>query len=55
MALRDQPSLGRAFDDAGWVKFFERTQWVLTIWFPFVAGDLGEPSVWLNSPPFPAP
>ena len=54
-ALADAPSLGQAFDDAGWAKLFDRTQWVLTIWFPFESGDTGEPSVWPNSPPFPAP
>jgi hypothetical protein len=54
-ALGDAPSLGQAFDAAGWAKRFDRTQWVLTIWFPFKPGDRGEPSVWPNSPPFPAP
>jgi hypothetical protein len=54
-ALEDAPSLGRDFDAAGWVKLFDRTQWVLTIWFPFKPGDTGAPSVWPNSPPFPAP
>jgi hypothetical protein len=54
-ALADADTLGQAFDDAGWVKLFDRTQWVLTIWFPFERGDQGEPSVWPNSPPFPSP
>jgi hypothetical protein len=54
-ALANSPSLGQAFDAAGWGKAFDRTQWVLTIWFPFEPGDQGEPSVWPNSPPFPAP
>ena len=54
-ALEDASSLGQGFDAAGWVKLFDRTQWVLTIWFPFKPGDRGEPSVWPNSPPFPAP
>jgi len=47
--------VGEAFDAAGWPNLFDRTQWVLTIWFPFRPGDRGEPSVWPNSPPFPAP
>jgi hypothetical protein len=54
-ALAAEVSLGEAFDDAGWEKLFDRTQWVLTIWFPFKRGDTGEPSVWPNSPPFPKP
>jgi hypothetical protein len=54
-ALANAPSLGQAFDAAGWPKRFDRTQWVLTIWFPFAPGDSGEPSVWPNSPPFPEP
>jgi hypothetical protein len=54
-ALAGADSLGQAFDDAGWVKRFDRTQWVLTIWFPFERGDRGERSVWPNSPPFPSP
>jgi hypothetical protein len=54
-ALAEAPSLGEAFEEAGWENVFDRTQWVLTIWFPFEDGDLGEPSVWPNSPPFPAP
>jgi hypothetical protein len=53
--LATDDSLGQAFDDVGWAKRFNRTQWVLTIWFPFERGDEGDPSVWPNSPPFPAP
>jgi hypothetical protein len=45
--------LGHIFDDQGWTKVLDRTQWVLTIWFPFLLGDHGEPAVWPNSPPFP--
>ena len=55
MALENSPSLGHHFDDRGWTKTFDRTQWVLTIWFPFVTGDNGQPSLWPHSPPFPAP
>lgn len=54
-ALADSPALGHIFDDQGWLKTFDRTQWVLTIWFPFVRGDRGELSLWPNSPPFPLP
>jgi hypothetical protein len=54
-ALAAEDSLGEPFDDAGWGKVFDRTQFVLTIWFPFKRGDTGTPSVWPNSPPFPAP
>lgn len=54
-ALEGAPALGHHFDSQGWTKTFDRTQWVLTIWFPFVTGDNGEPSLWPHSPPFPAP
>jgi hypothetical protein len=54
-ALENSPALGHHFDSQGWTKTFDRTQWVLTIWFPFVTGDNGEPSLWPHSPPFPAP
>jgi len=54
-ALENSPALGHRFDDQGWTKTFDRTQWVLTIWFPFVTGDNGEPSLWPHSPPLPEP
>lgn len=54
-ALEDATPLGHIFDSYGWSKTFDRTQWVLTIWFPFVAGDQGAPSLWPHSPPFPQP
>ena len=54
-ALADAPRLGEIFDDEGWKRTFDRTQWTLTIWFPFALGDRGEPSLWPNSPPFPQP
>ncbi len=54
-ALENSPALGHHFDNQGWTKTFDRTQWILTIWFPFVTGDNGEPSRWPHSPPFPAP
>lgn len=53
--LQFAPPLGEIFDDQGWTRAFDRTQWVLSIWFPFVLGDRGEPSLWPNSPPFPEP
>jgi hypothetical protein len=47
--------LGQVFDDQGWGRLFDRTQWVLTVWFPFVAGDQGRRPLWPNSPPLPGP
>ena len=53
-ALESAPALGSIFDgQPGWSKTFDRTQWVLTVWFPFVLGDHGQPSLWPNSPPLP--
>ncbi|HWY49369.1 MAG TPA: hypothetical protein VNX70_18420 [Bryobacteraceae bacterium] len=54
-ALAGAPPLGAIFDDRGWTRSFDRTEWTLTIWFPFVLGDHGEPSLWPNSPPIPQP
>lgn len=54
-ALETAPPLGHHFDAYNWTKTFDRTQWVLTIWFPFATGDTGLPSLWPHSPPFPAP
>lgn len=54
-ALQMAPPLGAIFDDRGWTRTFDRTQWALSIWFPFALGDRGEPSLWPNSPPFPQP
>jgi hypothetical protein len=54
-ALQFSPALGHHFDDQGWTKTFDRTQWVLTIWYPFVTGDNGQPSLWPHSPPLPEP
>jgi hypothetical protein len=51
-ALADAPPLGAIFDGEGWKRTFDRTQWTLTIWFPFVLGDRGEPALWPNTPPF---
>lgn len=54
-ALENSPALGHHFNPLGWTKTFDRTQWVLTIWFPFKSGDTGRPSLWPHSPPLPAP
>ena len=54
-ALENSPALGDSLDFHGWTKTFDRTQWVLTIWFPFVTGDNGQPSLWPHSPPLPKP
>ena len=53
-ALESAPSLGSSLNPpADWTRTFDRTQWVLTVWFPFVLGDHGQPSLWPNSPPLP--
>ena len=55
-ALANAPQLGGGISmtKAGtWT--FDRTQWVLTIWFPFALGYCGEPALWPNTPPFPQP
>ncbi len=54
-ALQQAAPLGDAMADLGWQRNFDRTEWVLTVWFPFVAGDRGQPSLWPYSPPLPAP
>ncbi|HZI09774.1 MAG TPA: hypothetical protein VE153_05225 [Myxococcus sp.] len=54
-ALESAQPLGQVFADQGWQKIFDRTQWSLSIWYPFVTGDQGQPSVWPNSPPLPEP
>src|SRR5437667_414147 len=54
-ALEFAPPLGQIFDDQPWARIFDRTEWVLTTWLPFHAGDSGAPSLWPNSPPFPLP
>jgi hypothetical protein len=54
-ALESAPPFGPMIEDSGWTPTFDRTQWVLTVWYPFVAGDQGEPSLWQHSPPFPQP
>jgi hypothetical protein len=54
-ALEESPALGHHFDSQSWTRTFDRTQWVLTIWFPFETGDTGQPSLWPHSPPLPQP
>jgi hypothetical protein len=54
-ALQGSPALGEALNDLGYQRVFDRTQWSWTIWFPFLAGDRGEPSLWPHSPPLPEP
>lgn len=55
-ALESAVPLGAAFEGLpGWAKTFDRSQWVLSVWFPFEPGDHGRPSLWPNSPPLPEP
>jgi hypothetical protein len=55
-ALAAGPGVGQqVFGDQGWLMGLDRTQWVFTIWLPFVLGDQGLPSVWPNSPVFSQP
>lgn len=54
-AFEASPSLGTMFDEPKWTKEFDRTSWVLTIWFPVVEGKPDVPALWPNSPPMPAP
>jgi hypothetical protein len=55
-ALESAPSLGFAFQEQrSSAKAFDRTSWVLTIWFPLRPGEPVEPALWPNSPPLPAP
>lgn len=54
-ALETAPPLGDLLSDLSYTKVFDRTQWSWTIWFPFLAGDHGEPSLWPHSPPLPEP
>jgi hypothetical protein len=55
-ALESAPSLGLAFEEQGLAtRTFDRTSWVLTIWFPLHLGEPVEPALWPNSPPLPAP
>jgi hypothetical protein len=54
-SFESSPSLGTMFEQAGASKVFDRTSWVLTIWFPIAEGEPDVPALWPNSPPLPAP
>jgi hypothetical protein len=54
-SFETSPSLGTMFEEPQWVKEFDRTNWVLTIWFPVLEGKPDVPALWPNSPPMPAP
>lgn len=54
-ALASAPSFSSTVSSSDWTPTFDRTQWVLTVWYPFEAGDQGQPSLWQHSPPFPQP
>jgi hypothetical protein len=49
--LQGAPALGDLLSDLPYDKVLDRTQFSWTIWFPFLAGDRGEPSLWPHSPP----
>jgi len=53
--LESSPSLFAVCEQSGWVSEFDRTSWVLTIWFPIAEGQPDVPALWPNSPPLPAP
>src|SRR5690606_17602455 len=52
--LAADPSVGLLVPPS-FERVFDRTQLVLTVWSPYVAGDRGEPAAWPNSPPLPGP
>jgi hypothetical protein len=54
-ALQAAPPLGDLLNDLPYDKVLDRTQFSWTIWFPFLSGDRGEPSLWPHSPPLPEP
>lgn len=53
--LLSQEPLGADLVALGLDRVVDQTQFVLTIWLPFEEGDLGEASLWPNSPPLPMP
>lgn len=55
LALESSATLGKTFEQLGGKKVFDRTSWVLTIWFPIAEGQPDVPALWPNSPPLPAP
>jgi len=55
-SLSSSPSLGVLLDQGTVAaKQFDRSSWVLTIWFPLRPGAAVDPALWPNSPPLPAP
>jgi hypothetical protein len=54
-ALQSSLPLGDLLNDLPYDKVLDRTQFSWTIWFPFLSGDRGEPSLWPHSPPLPEP
>lgn len=54
-ALQSAPPLGDLLNDLPYDRVLDRTQFSWTIWFPFLSGDRGEPSLWPHSPPLPEP
>jgi hypothetical protein len=54
-ALEAAPPLGDAFADLGWPRIFDRTQFTLTVWYPYVFADRSQRSLWPFSPPLPLP
>jgi hypothetical protein len=55
LSLTVAPSLAAPLVAEGWRRESDRTQLVLSIWFPFMPGDQGAPALWPNSPPLPGP
>jgi hypothetical protein len=55
VAIGALPSLGLPLLQDGCTSQFDRTQFVVTIWPPFVAGDRGPAAPYPNSPPLPLP
>src|SRR5204862_5583186 len=54
--LAHSPPLGDSIAAMeGYSRIFDRTQFVLTVWYPFEPGDHGAPAVWPSSPPLPGP
>lgn len=55
VGLGSLPTLGLPLVEDQCTQTFDRTQFVLTVWYPFVLGDRGPPAPFPNSPPLPAP
>ncbi len=54
-ALESAPSLGAELARPGWGKTQDMTQFVWGLWFRFVPGDRGQPTLWPNAPALPTP